>query len=36
LASRKVSSRLLPVRAREGGKTVFERSWDNTIARDCM
>jgi uncharacterized protein len=24
------------IKAIEGGKTVFERSWDNSIARDCM
>jgi hypothetical protein len=24
------------IKALEGGKTVFERSWDNAIARDCM
>ncbi len=24
------------IEALEGGKTIFERSWDNTIARDCM
>jgi hypothetical protein len=24
------------IEALEGGKSIFERSWDNTIARDCM